>query len=787
MTTGSSNADTAQATRRTARRTPLTARGEPAVWLMGLSLVVALALIVGLLSLVGAAGLRTFWPAPVEKLTLRSGEQILGIASRKKSSVEAQPGENVENETLYRVGNQELGAPFRWVSESEVERRETPEWAVVLERTRWRIFVGRIRSVVMWDVREVNAGEAPSAEVDTGVGRGRLDRTVLADLGEGRARVRDRVVLAEGDEASWAKLVALMEQARARLAEQRRIQEIEQGPINRRLEQLRLIEAESRLLVERSSRGDLRSLGVGAWAGLAALTGALLFAWWRLGAKSASRSAPIALRLGRTVLGLAVLGGVIALAAERPWALSSEHPNGFWGSREVTPEAAARQSESIAREREKLTAEHSRWTERLTEIEREDARWRVEIEEGNVPSGAEGTARRIAPERQAEPDAPLRVSQITRAVRPNAVSWGQKASIYLDRWRVFLTTDPLNNGMEGGVWPAIFGTMVLTVLLSIVVVPLGVTAALYLREYARQGWVTSVLRIAVNNLAGVPSIVYGVFGWGFFCYTIGRYIDRGPNAESVLPRFEWWFIFGGLAVIVGSAIALAEWLRRAGDSSRMRPTGGGEASDGGRRLAGWALALLWTGAAALVVTLFATTPYFWGLFAERAPNQVYAGRAVLWGALTLALLTLPVVIVATEEAIAAVPGSMREGSYGCGASKWQTIRRVVLPLAMPGLMTGAILAMARGAGEVAPLMLVGVAPTATELPVSTEFPYLHPERSIMHLAYHVFNVGLHSDDSEAAKPLVWTATLVLVLLVLALNLMAIWLRARVRARAHSIF
>ncbi|MDX2017947.1 MAG: ABC transporter permease subunit, partial [Planctomycetota bacterium] len=428
---------------------------------------------------------------------------------------------------------------------------------------------------------------------------------------------------------------------------------------------------------------------------------------------------------------------------------------------------------------------HARWTERLAEIEREDARWRVEIEEGNVPAGS-ASARRIAPERQAEPDIPLRVSQITRAVRPNTLAWGDKLAIYLDRWRVFLTTDPLNNGMEGGVWPAIFGTMVLTVLLSIVVVPLGVMAALYLREYARQGWVTSVLRIAVNNLAGVPSIVYGVFGWGFFCYTIGRYIDRGPSAASVLPRFEWWFIFAGLAVISASAVALAEWLRRAGDSSRLR-AGEGEASGGGRRFAGWTLGLLWAGAAGLVVTLLATTPYFWGFFAERAPNQVYAGRAVIWGALTLALLTLPVVIVATEEAIAAVPGSMREGSYGCGASKWQTIRRVVLPLAMPGLMTGAILAMARGAGEVAPLMLVGVAPTATELPVSGEFPYLHPERSIMHLAYHVFNVGLHSDDSEAAKPLVWTATLVLVLLVLVLNLVAIWLRARVRARAHSIF
>lgn len=785
MTTGSTNAASAHAARRTtARRTPLTARGEPAVWLMGLSLVVCAALIVGLLALVGGAGLRTFWPAPVERLSLKGGEQILGIASRKKSSVEAAPGERIEDETLYRVGNQELGAPFRWVKESNVGAREAPEWAVVLERTRWRIFVGRLRSVVMWDEREVRADEPAPAEVDTGLGRGRLERVKLGEARDGLVRVRDRIVLAEGDEASWAKLGELLEQAEARRAEQLRIQEREQGPINRRLERLRLIEAETRLLVERTAQGDLRTVHPGVWIGLVALTLLGVGTWWRLGARSAARTASISLRMLRTVLGVGVLAGLVAAAAERPWSLSSEHPNGFWGSREVSSEAAAAQSSRIAEERSRLTEEHARWTERLAEIEREDARWRVEIEEANVAS--EGSPRRLAPERQAEPDVPLRVSQITRALRPNTLSWGEKLSVYLDRWRVFLTTDPLNNGMEGGVWPAIFGTMVLTVLLSIVVVPLGVMAALYLREYARQGWITSVLRIAVNNLAGVPSIVYGVFGWGFFCYTIGRYIDRGPSAGSVLPRFEWWFIFAGLAVIVGSAVALAEWLRRAGDSSRLRSSGA-VGGGGGRRWAAWALALLWAGAAGLVVALLATTPYFWGFFAERAPNQVYAGRAVIWGALTLALLTLPVVIVATEEAIAAVPGSMREGSYGCGASKWQTIRRVVLPLAMPGLMTGAILAMARGAGEVAPLMLVGVAPTATELPVSGEFPYLHPERSIMHLAYHVFNVGLHSDDSEAAKPLVWTATLVLVLLVLVLNLVAIWLRARVRARAHSVF
>jgi len=197
---------------------------------------------------------------------------------------------------------------------------------------------------------------------------------------------------------------------------------------------------------------------------------------------------------------------------------------------------------------------------------------------------------------------------------------------------------------------------------------------------------------------------------------------------------------------------------------------------------GWAAALLWIGAAGGAVWLVLSTPYFTGLYEASLPNSVFRSRGLLWSALTLALLTLPVVIVATEEAIAAVPRTMREGSYGCGASKWQTIRRIVLPRAMPGIMTGMILAMARGAGEVAPLMLVGVVKLAPELPVDGHFPFVHLERSFMHLGFHIYDVGFQSPDSEAARPLVWTTTLVLVIVVLMLNLSAIRLRSRLRRR-----
>ncbi len=291
----------------------------------------------------------------------------------------------------------------------------------------------------------------------------------------------------------------------------------------------------------------------------------------------------------------------------------------------------------------------------------------------------------------------LNLADIVRAYPASGVGFFARAGIYASRWIEFLTDSPREANSEGGVWPAIFGTVMMTLVMSLLVVPFGVLAALYLREYARPGAVTSAVRIAVNNLAGVPSIVFGVFGLGFFCYIVGARVDE----------------------------------------------------------------------------LF---------FSARLPSPTFGTGGVLWASLTLALLTLPVVIVATEEALSAVPGSMREGSYACGASKWQTIRRIVLPRAMPGIMTGMILALARGAGEVAPLMLVGAAKLAPELPVDGNFPYVHLERSFMHLGFHIYDLGFQSQNSEAAKPMVYTTTLLLIGLVVVLNIAAITVRSRLRAR-----
>lgn len=291
----------------------------------------------------------------------------------------------------------------------------------------------------------------------------------------------------------------------------------------------------------------------------------------------------------------------------------------------------------------------------------------------------------------------LPLAAIVRLVPANALGFLGKARVYGARVWEFLWDDPRESNTEGGIFPAIFGTVMMVMLMSVVVVPLGVLASLYMREYANQGWLIRILRIAVNNLAGVPSIVFGVFGLGFFVYALGGTLD----------------------------------------------------------------ALFYPG---------------------KLPTPTFGTGGILWAALTLALLTVPVVIVATEEALASVPRSQREASLALGATKWQTIRNVVLPGAMPGILTGTILAMARGAGEVAPLMLTGVVKLAPSMPLDGSFPFLHLDRKFMHLGFHIYDVGFQSPNSEAAKPMVFMTALLLLLVVIVLNLFALRLRSRLRAR-----
>ncbi len=295
----------------------------------------------------------------------------------------------------------------------------------------------------------------------------------------------------------------------------------------------------------------------------------------------------------------------------------------------------------------------------------------------------------------------LSLGQVVRAYRPNAMGVPQKLAHYLAKVWEFVSAPPREANTEGGIFPAIFGTVLMVLIMSVFVTPFGVVAALYLREYARQGIVTQMIRVAVNNLAGVPSIVYGVFGLGFFVYFLGGSIDR----------------------------------------------------------------------------LF---------YPEAAPAPVFGTPGILWASLTLAILTLPVVIVATEEGLARIPRSLREASLALGATKAETLWRVVLPMASPAMMTGLILAIARAAGEVAPLMLVGVVKLAPTLPLDGNVPFLHLERKFMHLGFHIYDVGFQSPNVEAARPLVYATSLLLVLVIVTLNLTAVHVRNRLRERYKSL-
>lgn len=547
----------------------LSAVGEPALWGFGGALALGIILICGFLLMIFWNGMTTFWPKPIEVVTLKSGEQVAGVPSRfslfrpepgvmaalpedVRTDIEAADG--FAERTLYRIGNYDLyNEDFRWVNAFEVENVERDPSFYFFERQEWGAFVGRIKSVTLNGVEH--------------------DPTALG-LSKMRSEQAD---------------------ARDRFDAIRHIERSEIGKINHELNQQRLALRRVELAEGKES------------------------------------------------------------------------------------EAYRAELERLEQRESELQREYQRLQANANEIKQEDARYRIVLEEVG------GATKELS------------LSEIVRFYPANDLSFFGKIGVYLSRWGEFLSSEPREANTEGGILPAIFGTVVMTMLMVVVVAPFGVMTALYLREYAKQGKLVGMVRIAVNNLAGVPSIVYGVFGLGFFAYTVGGSIDA----------------------------------------------------------------------------LF---------FPERLPNPTFGTGGILWAALTLSLLTVPVVIVASEEALSAVPRSIREGALACGASKWQTIRSIVLPHAMPGIMTGLILAMARGAGEVAPLMLVGVVKLAPELPVDAFAPFIHLERSFMHLGFHIFDVGFQSRNSEAGKPMVFVTTLLLLGLIVLMNSSAIYIRNRLKKK-----
>lgn len=338
---------------------------------------------------------------------------------------------------------------------------------------------------------------------------------------------------------------------------------------------------------------------------------------------------------------------------------------------------------AIQAERSELDAEYEVLRKRLSEL--------------NAQARRDSLVAVIMDGREVE----VNLAEVVRASRPNALSLPGKVGFYAAKLWEFVSDDPREANTEGGIFPAIFGTVLMVMIMAVLVTPFGVIAALYLREYASQGPLTRIIRIAVNNLAGVPSIVYGVFGLGFFVYFLGGSIDQ----------------------------------------------------------------------------LF---------FPEALPAPTFGSGGIFWASLTLALLTLPVVIVATEEGLSRIPRSIREGSLALGATKAETLWRTVLPMASPAMMTGLILAVARAAGEVAPLMLVGVVKLAPSLALDGNFPFLHMERKFMHLGFHIYDVGFQSPNVEAARPLVYATALLLVVVIVVLNLAAITIRNRLREKYKSL-
>lgn len=341
------------------------------------------------------------------------------------------------------------------------------------------------------------------------------------------------------------------------------------------------------------------------------------------------------------------------------------------------------QLEVLARERADLEQDYHLLQKRLTRLQQQVTRdhFHVEVADGRVLEFA--------------------MVDVIRAYRPNGMSLVDRLEHFGIKLWEFLSDSPREGNTEGGVFPALFGTVLMVLLMSLLVTPFGVLAAVYLHEYAYQGRLTRIIRIAVNNLAGVPSIVYGIFGLGFFVYFLGGSIDA----------------------------------------------------------------------------LF---------FPEALPAPTFGTGGLLWASATLALLTLPVVIVATEEGLRTIPSSLREGALALGATRAETLWRVVLPMASPAMMTGVILAIARAAGEVAPLMLVGVVKLVPQLPVDGHFPYLHLDQKFMHLGFHIYDVGFHSANTEAAQPLVYATALLLLLVILLLNLSAILMRNHLRARFRTL-
>ncbi|MBO1254257.1 phosphate ABC transporter permease PstA [Alteromonas sp. 5E99-2] len=280
---------------------------------------------------------------------------------------------------------------------------------------------------------------------------------------------------------------------------------------------------------------------------------------------------------------------------------------------------------------------------------------------------------------------------------PSNMTWIGKIKHAFNLLWLFLSENPKQSNTAGGIFPALFGTVVMVLLMTLIVAPFGVLSAVYIHEYAPNNLLVTAMRVCISNMAAVPAIVYGVFGLGFLVYVVGGNIDA----------------------------------------------------------------------------LF---------FSDALPAPTMGAPSIFWASVTMALLTLPVVIVATDEGLNRVPQGLRKGSYALGATKSETIWYTVLPIASPSIITGIILAIARAAGEVAPLMLLGAVRFAPQLPVDSEFPFVHLERQFMHLGVFIYDGAFSTQINPQGASMMFATCSLLLLVVLFLNIVAVTLRARLRER-----
>ncbi|MBF0567172.1 MAG: phosphate ABC transporter permease PstA [Nitrospirae bacterium] len=530
--------------------------GEPFIWLTAAALVISIMMVGGLLVLIMFKGLGIFWPSDLVTVKLKSGSIVMGQKIQREVIPEpgSVAGTVLKQRILLKVANRDVyGQDFRWIDESDIDSMQYPKDAVVFERMEWGDFYGFLK------VKRDSGG-----------------KTI------------------DNQRQMWTSMTSELPGLHHLLDAIKKVEKIEIGDINFRIEKLRL-----------------------------------------------------------KIHGLEIENARTYGTAKIPESLK----------RLDSYRAETAALEKKYHEKEATLAElYNRLKESVIVVDTIDGRSK-EINEGGI----------------------------VRIYKPNDLGVFSKAWIYASKLLDFLVDDPREANTEGGVFPAIFGTVFMVLVMSVIVMPFGVLAALYLKEYAKQGLIVRIVRICVNNLAGVPSMVFGVFGLGFFIYFIGGTVDK----------------------------------------------------------------------------------FF---FTDALPTPTFGTGGVLWASFTLALLTLPVVIVSTEEGLAAVPNDVKLGSLSLGANKFETLVHVIIPSALPGILTGLILAIARAAGEVAPLMITGVVKLAPNLPLDGHFPFVHLERKFMHLGFHIYDVGFQSPNVESAKPMVFMTTFLLILIVLVLNLAAIWTR-----------